>query len=471
MIDYPLTSKKSAFRKFRAHLSSFIKSLISIIVSKDLITSDPALLENMRVWITALSSSTLRQFRHTATVFSLNIVSFLSECAAVLRDVSGATNRQLEAEKNKTTQNQARVQSLTTKVREGDERREAIEVIIIDIVDTVFVHRYRDVDFKIRIECIHGMCHWMHVLPDLFFENTYIRYIAWVLSDPQSSVRLVATQSLAKLYKKKDGVSVMRHLTELFKGRFLEIATRDFDTSVRVAAIELLDAVRALGYLEPDSIQAVGRLLFDSEQKVRRGVVGFFVENLNDIYQEKLEEMGGEELISGVLAGTDENNYEGPRLSWIKIKCLVETLAEYDQDEDDGQSQSLLAKKNLGIAMKVNEIVSRFCVAGAVLWEALEELRDWEGLARHLLYDHSAGRSSSKDMHQQDEETSNEDVEEQVKKAVALDTKEEIILLHILNASVTGSIHKGPEPTNKKKFHLVSREVFICFVRFESLHF
>ena len=103
----------------------------------------------------------------------------------------------------------------------------------------------------------------------------------------------------------------------------------------------------------------------------------------------------------------------------------------------------MLADRNSSIVTKVGEIVSRYSLAGAVLWDALDEVRDWEGMARYLLFDHSASRANG--------EADPEDIEKAVKSLVALDPKVEIILLQVLNASVTGSIIKGPEPSHKRK--------------------
>lgn len=408
-------------------------------------------MENMQVWITAMSSSTLRQFRHTATAFALDMISHLSQNAADIRRANGSTNRQLEAEQNKAAKNEPRIAQLSEKIKDGETKLEAIENIIKDMFDTVFRHRYRDIDPKIRVDCIHELSNWVNILPDVFFDGTYIRYMGWVLSDTQAATRLEVVKALTKLFGKKDQAAGLRHFTERFKSRLVEMATRDADTSVRSATVELLDAIREVGFLEPADIETIGRLLFDSEQKVRRAVVGFFVENINDLYQEKLEDLGGEEVVQEALGDEASNEeYEGPTLSWIKVKCLVEALAAYDQSELD-ELEDAAPEKNSNIVMKVGEVVSRFSLAGAVLWDTLDEVRDWEGLARYLLYDHSASRADG-----EDESDDDEDIKKQVKKAIALDAKEDVILLQVLNASVTGSIIKGPDPPNKKKPQVVS---------------
>jgi cohesin complex subunit SA-1/2 len=444
--DYPLTSKSPAFRKFRQNLSGFVNSLVAAVVSEDLITHDRELLENMLVWISAMSSSTLRQFRHTATVFALDMVSHFSASSRDLRTLAGNANRQKDAEEKKASPNEGRIADLVKSVEERQEKYEAIEMLLKDIFDTVFVHRYRDIDPKIRIDCVQELSNWITILPEKFFDGQYIRYLGWTLSDTVAATRLEVVKSLTKLFRHKDQVAGLRAFTERFKVRLVEMGTSDVDTSVRAATIELLDIMREVGFLGSEEVETIGRLLFDPEQKVRRAVAPFFVENINDLYKTQLEELGGQEAVEEVLGGGEDNEeYEGPTLAWIKLKCLVKVLASYDQadaNKDDGASPSLLAETTSGLVMKVDEIASRLWFAGAVLWDELEEVRDWEGMARYLLYDHSASRTEGED--------DSEDVKKRVKKAFALDTKEDVILLQMLHASVTGCIWKDA-PTDKKK--------------------
>lgn len=83
-----------------------------------------------------MSSSTLRQFRHTSTVIALDMVSHLAQVAAAIRKSNGATNRLLEAEKGKTQLNEGRIKALTEKLANGEEKREAVESVIKDLFDT-----------------------------------------------------------------------------------------------------------------------------------------------------------------------------------------------------------------------------------------------------------------------------------------------------------------------------------------------
>ena len=82
-------------------------------------------------------------------------------------------------------------------------------------------------------------------------------------------------------------------------------------------------------------------------------------------------------------------------------------------------------------------IESRSSLAGGSLWEEVENIHDWEIIARYLFYDHSANRL--------DPGAEEEDVEKRIKRAITLDPREEAILLHILITSIVMSIDKGGE--------------------------
>lgn len=393
-----------------------------------------------------MSSSTLRQFRHTSTVVALDIVSSLSTIAAEQRKANSTTNRQLEAEGKKAKRNEGRITALEEKLKDGDVHRDTAENIIRDIFDTVFVHRYRDIDARIRSDCVRELGAWILVLPDVFFDGSYLRYLGWVLSDTTPTTRLEVVKALTKLYRKKDSVGGLRHFTERFRPRLVEMATRDADSSVRAATVELLDVVREVGYLEPEDVDTVGRLLFDSEPKVRKAVVGFFVENISDLYETKLEELGGEEAVTEALDGDDD----GPTMGWIKLKCLVEVLATYDLADGGAEADDEAVSGEKSV-LKGGDAESRFSLAGGVLWDAFEELADWEGVARYLLFDHSAHA---------EEPGEEEDVLRKVKGMVALGAREEAILLQVLNASVAASILEGGEGGKKKGAAKVSS----CFL-------
>jgi cohesin complex subunit SA-1/2 len=403
--------------------------------------NDLALIENFQVWVTTMSSSAIRPFRHTATVVSLAAVSTLCEIASEIAESTAKSLRQLESEKKKARVNKGRVSALQEKVDEGGQKREIVEGTIKDIFDTVFVHRYRDVDPKIRAECVQALGHWIITLPELFFEGQYLRYLGWVLSDTSPPTRLEVIKQLQRLFKNQNNVGGLRHFIERFRSRLVEMATRDADAGVRASTVELLDSIREAGMLEPDDIDTVGRLIFDSESRVRKAVVGFFAENINDLYDSKVDEVGGEEAIEDVLVGDSDEDFENPRIAWIKLKCLVEVLNSYDsEDREELPSQIERGPPGGSDVLVAAGVESRFSLAAQALYERIPEIREWETLAGYLLFDHSSAPRGNSD-----------DVETALKNACKLDEKEEVILLEVLNAAVRLSLMRSDEQETAKK--------------------
>lgn len=416
--------------------------MISTLTAKELLFTDGALIENIQSWIIAMSSSTLRPFRHTSTIISFSILTTLCDIAAELRKANMVSTRQLDAENKKPKKNEPRIASLEAKIKSGEERREVVEGIIKDIFDAVFVHRYRDIDPRIRTDCVHELGTWILKLPDLFFDGTYLRYLGWVLSDISPFTRLEVVRALLRIFRSKDNVMGMRNFTERFRTRLVEIATMDADSSVRCTTIELLDVVRTVGFLEPSDVDVVGRLIFDLDPRVRKAVVGFFVKNIEDLSEDKIEDLGGPEAFEEGMANAEsqDEDYGGPRIAWIKMKCLAEVLATYDESPEDEETrmneQNLSAARRVAIHMREAPNDTRFSIAGTALWDNLDEVSDWEGLAKYLIYDHSAARMDQSD-------SDEGPIEERVKKICALDSREEGILLQVLHSSIAATIGAG----------------------------
>ncbi|KAI9870937.1 MAG: hypothetical protein M1830_003611, partial [Pleopsidium flavum] len=388
--DYPLISKSKGNATFRATLTGFFDALINTAHVSSLLYNDIALIENIQAWVTTTSSSAIRPFRHTATVISLAIVSTLCNIANEVAESSAKTLRQMEGEKKKKAVNKGRIAALQEKISEGDRKRETLEGIIKDLFDTVFVHRYRDVDPKIRADCCAALGEWIMTLPDVFFEGQYLRYLGWVLSDTSAPTRAEVIKQLKKLFKNKDKIGGLRTFTERFRPRLVEMATRDAEASVRASTVELLDLIREAGFLEPDDVDSVGRLVFDSEPRVRKAVVGFFAENINDLYESKIEELGTDGEFDDALGEAADDDFDSPRRAWLKLKCLVEVLRSYDsEDNDDLPSQIERGAPGANDSLTAAGVDSRFSLAAQVLYDEIPEIRDWEIMAGYLLFDHS----------------------------------------------------------------------------------
>ncbi|MCJ1281553.1 hypothetical protein MMC26_000873 [Xylographa opegraphella] len=421
--DYPLISKARSTIFSRAVMTDFFQSLITSAHAKGLLYRDVALLENIQVWVTTMSSSGIRPFRHTATVISLAIASALCGLMRDTVDNIATTTRQKDSERKKKSVNKARVSAMHSKVDEIEKKKDMIESWLKDIFDTVFIHRYRDVDPKIRADCSTALGSWIATCPDIFFEGQYLRYLGWVLSDVSAPTRAEVVKQLLRLYKDKDNVGRLRAFTEKFRSRMIEMATQDAEPTIRASVVELLDMIREVGLLEPDDIDTIGKLIFDAEPRVRKAVAGFFAENISDLFESTVEELGGDEILDEALGDSPEDDYDHPRKSWLKLKCLAEVLQSYDSS---GEADSAAADGTNDNGIVPTVLESRYAMAAQSICEGVPEVKEWETVAGYLLYDHSSTLQSY----------DGDDPQTAFKVRCQLGEKEEKLLLEVLNAAV-----------------------------------
>ena len=437
--DYPLVSKAKSNASFRSTLSGFFATLISSCHAAGLLYSDLAILENIEVWVHTMSSSTLRPFRHTATVIALTIGNTLCTIAADIAENAARTMRQKEGEQKKKSVNKERVKALEAKVAEGERRRAQVLDSMKDLLDAVFVHRYRDVDPKIRLECVTALGTWISTLPDVYFDGMHLRYLGWVLSDISAATRAEVVKQLAKLFKNKDNAPRLRTFTEKFRARIVEMAVRDSEVSVRAATVELLDMIRKTGLLEPDDIDIVGGLIFDAEPRVRKAVAGFFAENINDLYELTVEDFGGEEGLADAFGEEVEDDFDAPRASWLKLKCIAEALQSYDAEDDE--QGSVLRGVGAGGGLIATGVVSRYAMAARTIYDGIPVAREWEVLAGYLLFDLSSTEQPS--------EGAGATLESRCK----LNEKEAILLLELFNVAIEARLSEAIEAETDKRGH------------------
>jgi cohesin complex subunit SA-1/2 len=445
--EFPLHRKGKAGVAFKETVSGFLIVLVKSIAANGLLFNNPMLIENIEVWFSSMSSAASRAFRHTATVASLSVMTALCEVAADRANEASAAQRQADSERRKTKVNQARVRQLDQKVREMQQWQEFVEMQIKDWFDTVFIHRYRDIDPVIRKDCAAALGDWVMTLPHMFFDGHYLRYLGWVLSDSAAPTRAEVIKQLHRLYKEENKIGGLRTFTERFRGRLVEIATSDAESTVRASGVDLLDVLRENGLLEPDDIDAVGRLLYDSDVRVRKAVSKFFAENVNDLYNSKIDELGGLESLEESLPDVGEGSFETPKLEWLKFKSLAEMLVNYDAD-DDLPSQVERSRGDGGLILHAAATESRFTLAADALFDKIEEMKDWEALSGYLLFDHSSRRSNG---------VAN-DALSQLKHEAILTEKEAFVLLEVVSSSVKRTLQELHDKSISTKTKLSKKQ-------------
>ena len=411
----------------------------------DLLYNDPTLMENIARWVASMSSSTLRPFRHTATTVALSMEVSLVDVAKKLDDRITKLTQQLNAEKGKKGKNKERLAAIQKDLNAGEQSRGVVQEHIIDFFETVFVHRYRDIDPKIRTECVESLGTWIWLLPTVFMEPEYLRYLGWMLSDVTPQTRQEVLKQLARVFKRD--AEKLGHFIDRFRPRLVEMATKDADASVRVAAIAVVQTLKDMGMLEPEEVDAIGRLIFDTELRVRRAVLDFFAGCVNDAIEIKVEEMGGDDVVEEIFGDSDEDDYSKPRRDWIAIKCLAEILASYNaQIEDEVHTEPL---RNLEIAIDMVDPVAletRISLATQALYEKIEQVKNWELMSGYLLYDHTvSSKSKSKS---KSRGSSNETI---LRTHVGPQDGEEPILLEVLTTAAKLNLTSSTDVDKHKR--------------------
>ncbi|KAI1337472.1 STAG-domain-containing protein [Xylariaceae sp. FL0016] len=429
--DYPLISRAKSSKNFRELLVGFFDSLISLLHQTDVLYNDENLLDNIQRWVGIMSSSALRPFRHTATTVGLAMLTALIEVMKQLDDRATKSNQALLAESNRRGKNKNLVQNTKKALDVANANRSFVDSKSKDLFDIVFVHRYRDIDPKIRAECVEALGTWVCTLPTVYMSPEYLRYLGWLLSDVNVATRLEVLKQLGRVLRRD--AEKLAHFIDRFRPRLIEMATKDSELSVRVAAISVVDILRASGMLEPEEVDAICKLLFDSEIRIRKAVVPFFAELVQEFIDNKVDDIGGSDALDEVFGVDEDDDYDSLRKDWINTKALAENLSSYDSQLDDEQDEM---RHGLDVAAEVvnaNLPESRIALAAQALYEKMPEINNWQVIAGYLLFDHttsSKSRSSYK----------TKSIEAATKKAVAPEPREETILLEVLATAVKESL-------------------------------
>ena len=432
--DYPLISKQKQYAGFHEVLKDFFVAVIKALHTSSAFYTQPEIYDNIHVWVATMSGANYKSFRHTATFISLAMSTALCEVAKELQDTAAALKKQLDAEKKKKNSNKGRIKTIEQSQKAAEEKLDAIDAQLRDAFDTVYVHRYRDVEERIRAPCVAALGDWILLYRKMFLEGQYLRYLGWVLNDTSAPTRLEDIKQLKRLFDNKNNIAALRAFTDRFRSRLVEMGARDADINVRAEAIELLDKLRDAELLEPDDIDTIGRLIFDSEPRIRKAVAKFFVANIKDLYAVTIEDFDEVQYSAALPASGDVEDFMLPSQSWITFKCLASVLGGYDNDEEslDGATQALPLSS-------ISE--SRYTLATQSIFPHMTDLQTWEDLAGYLLYDHSSVPAAGDE----------DDIDYLVQHAYKLSAGEDVILLDVLHTTVKSYLQTILEPTTNRR--------------------
>ena len=501
-----MISKSKPLKKFRSSLQSFLTRLFVAAAASEILY-DTSFCQVFQSWLTSLSSSKIRSFRHTATVFSLSAVSALCQVAVGVNKEFAGASRALEAEQKKGRKDKSRLKDLEKTVGEVHERKTKLEEYMTELfeayvtsfwpsravlmlVRSVFVHRYRDSEQLIRGECIKALGEWMKIHPEYWLEGNYLRYIGWVLSDDvrpvprfadfeadfaiqqHKDVRHESVKALLSLYTKEDNISSMLHFTERFKAQLVRMATSEIDLAVRISCILVLQSINRHNLLEDEQTDEIAKLIFEEEKRVRLAVAAFFGGILDEAVKER------ETVLEAGRGGSPEiGARDAEAMDRLRLKCLAELLVKYGKETDggtesDADEEADVEREGLTKKLSTNSLDvvrthrGRIALAVEALWDSVKTIRNWQAMIDLLVLDQSVEggedqeatpKSKSKKKGKKVKKSTVGD-DPEFEETCRLTEEEETLLVEVLVASLgraTGStatskkVRSSPSHTNR----------------------
>lgn len=286
--EYPLIMTGPKWKKFRSNFCEFIHTLIR--QCQYSIIYDNNLMETVFSMLICLSDSQIRAFRHTATLASMKFMTGFVDVALTLSINLDNTQRQYEMERQK-AQNakrpNERLDMLLGKRQEAEENNEDIKNMLQYLFKSIFVHRYRDVVPEIRAICMTEIGIWMKRLPNMFLDDSYLKYVGWTLHDKVGEVRLRCLQSLLPLYESEEIAKKMELFTNKFKDRIVAMCY-DKEYEVAVHAVKLIINVHKYhrDILTDKDCENVYELVFSTHRAVSQAAGEFLNERLFQVDEE-----------------------------------------------------------------------------------------------------------------------------------------------------------------------------------------
>lgn len=365
--ENPFASTNKNVKHFQKNLVEFFCEVIFFAhekgcLYKDIVDEDQSVLasdfmNSVIQWLTALSSSTPRPFRHVSTVALLNVVTQLCHQASSLEISLERQQRQLSNAKGnnkskRNNQNQLqKIQLMTKNIETTSFRKETIEEYLEEISRSVFVHRYRDVDSTIRVSCINALGEWMVANPSYFLLSSYLRYFGWLLSDPTDAVREEVVKVLAKLYRFPRGsienmAFSFRKFTKRFQQQLINMIWKESLASIKVNLFAIYIELLKIGFLqEQDTINLCSYIIYLAELEVTQGSSNNRLKTESSRFLTLVIQHDADSLTEKLAGYTDSmsNVFEKSKQAYFfRYKMLSDVLNKAFQQYDSKRTKLIL---------------------------------------------------------------------------------------------------------------------------------
>ncbi|KAK6485407.1 cohesin subunit SA-2 isoform X2 [Huso huso] len=399
--EYPLTMPGPYWKKFRCNFCEFIVMLIH--QGQNSVIYDSYLMDTVISLLTELSDSRIRAFRHTCTLSALKLMTALVSVAVNLGVNKDNTHRLYEEERNKMTSKRAchRQEQLEKKIKELQDKQHEIENMMNVIFKGVFLMRYRDVTPEIRANCMEEIGIWMKMYSPFFLNDSYLKYVGWMLNDKQTEVRLKCVLGLQGLYSNTLFISKLELFTSRFKDRIMSmLLDKDHEVAAQSMKLLMLISQNCEDVLSLEDCKTMYQFVYSSHRPLATTAGEFLYKNLLSHHQVPEQE-------DEVSKQKGRNNH---------YTSTIKTLIQFFQENELHKHVSYLVDS---------------------LWDCASPLlKDWESVTALLLDDPQQGEG--------------------------LNDSQQSILIEILLASVRQAAEGHPPAgrgTGKKVFPAKERKV------------
>ncbi|ONH66817.1 Cohesin subunit SCC3 [Cyberlindnera fabianii] len=347
--EFFIMSKKPEHKHLKKNLIQFIAHIISIsdengLLYENVLIEEDAeeeeslqetnVVEDMLIWLSSFSVCNVRALRYISTLCLFTMETALCRSSQKNNIALEKFKKQLAVEKAKkqTAAAKKRVDQVQSTVDDYVRQSEILENFIEDVVNTTFIHRFKDVDSHIRVDAMSSLGEWMELAPQTFYNVKYLKYLGWVLSDESSSVRLQVLKTLVKLLKHNTVTAGVRQFFERFKDRIVEMALSDIDVHVKNNAVTLLTEVNKLGFLDEAEVAKLSSLIFHWDEKKNTSLVASFIRTVQE--ERTLETLEAHRTAIDL----EQNGFPFSLEEGIRLANLVSILGEAHAEHETGVS-------------------------------------------------------------------------------------------------------------------------------------
>ncbi|XP_033223113.1 cohesin subunit SA-1-like isoform X2 [Belonocnema kinseyi] len=246
---YPIIMTGQEWKEFRANFCNFLQVLIRQ-CNKNFIIDDNYLLDNLILFLIALSESEENAFRHTSTLAAVKIMSALVDIASSL-DVN------------------------------QDEYLEKIENMLFRMFKMIYLQRFDDTLSEIRALCLEEILIWIEKIHQFVLDDKYLKFIESALVEKEAETRIKCLRALQAVYREKYLNPNLEKFISKFKTQIV-VLTLSNENLVAVEAVEL--ALKIAKH-QPNVLTSSDRnpiydLVFESNQALARAAGKFLNEHL-----------------------------------------------------------------------------------------------------------------------------------------------------------------------------------------------